>query len=271
MRKDIKDITRIYNSVAEFSAALSGPYNEVFANPYERASDSGSESFTGTPDYETADKLMNYGDSGSLEKIQAVRVRNNAGNGTEIRRRQVNSVVGYAPNVPNYLRGVPVSMIGQNRVRVQSSKVVSVVYNFTVYSGVSQDSITKESAKLLSVITSMERAGYRAGLSVMFSATKGAERYNIIIKVKDPGQYMDVRKLAYIFVNPSFLRRHCFRAEETEQELREPWNYGYGGVTEGDICKNIVKDTPALKDSKYIGFDDLLNRTPADVEKILLS
>lgn len=271
MRNKIKDITRIYNSVAEFSAALSGPYNKVFANPYERASDRGSESFTGTPDYETADKLMNYGDSGSLEKMQAVKVRKNAGQGTEIRRRQVNSVVGYAPNVPNYLRGVPVSMIGQNRVRVQSSKVVSVVYNFTVDSGVSQDSIMKESAKLLSVITSMERAGYRAGLSVMFSATKGAERYNIIIKVKDPGQYMDVRKLAYIFVNPSFLRRHCFRAEETERELTENWNNGYGMVSDSNICRRIVNNTPALKVAKYIGFDELRGRTPADVERILLS
>ena len=271
MKTRLKEITRIYNSVAEFSAALSGPYNEVFANPYERASDRGSESFTGTPDYETADKLMNYGDSGSLEKIQAVRVRNNAGNGTEIRRRQVNSVVGYTPNVPNYLRGIPVSMIGQIRQRFQSSKVVSVVYNFTVNSGVSQDSITKESAKLLSVITSMERAGYRAGLSVMFSATKGAERYNIIIKVKDPGQYMDVRKLAYIFVNPSFLRRHCFRAEETEKELTENWNNGYGQVSDSNICRRIVSNTPALKGAKYIGFDELRGRTPADVEKILLS
>ena len=117
----------------------------------------------------------------------------------------------------------------------------------------------------------MEKAGYRAGLSVMFSATKGAERYNIIVKVKDPGQYMDLRKLAYILVNPSFLRRHCFRALETEQELREPWNHGYGGVTEGDICKDIVKGTPALKESKYIGFDDLLSRTPEEIEKSLLS
>lgn len=272
MRKNIKDITRIYNSVAEFSAALAGPFNEsLFGNSWQRASVTGSESFTGTRDYETADKLMNYGDSGSLEKMQAVKVRKNAGQGTEIRRRQVNSVVGYAPNVPNYLRGVPVSMIGQTRQRFQSSKVVSVVYNFTVYSGVSQDSITKESAKLLSVITSMERAGYRAGLSVMFSATKGAERYNIIIKVKDPGQYMDVRKLAYIFVNPSFLRRHCFRAEETEKELTEEWNKGYGMVSDSNICRRIVNNTPALKGAKYIGFDDLLHRTPADVEKILLS
>ena len=82
MTQRVKEITRIYNSVAEFSAALSGPYNEVFANPYERASDRGSESFTGTPDYETADNLMNYGDSGSLEKMQAVKVRKNAGQGT---------------------------------------------------------------------------------------------------------------------------------------------------------------------------------------------
>ena len=272
MKRNIKDITRIYNSVAEFSAALAGPFNEsLFGNSWQRASVTGSESFTGTPDYESADHLLNYGDSGSLEKMQAVRVRKNAGQGTEIRRRQVNSVVGYAPNVPNYLRGVPVSMIGQNRVRVQSSKVVSIVYNFTVHCGVSEETIINESVKLLSVIGSMEKAGYRAGLSVMFSATKGAERYNIIVKVKDPGQYMDLRKLAYILVNPSFLRRHCFRAMETEQELREPWNHGYGGVTEGDICKDIVKGTPAIKDSKYIGFDDLLNRTPEEIEKSLLS
>ena len=113
-------------------------------------------------------------------------------------------------------------MIGQNRIRVQSSKVVSIVYNFTINCGVPEKTIISESVKLLSVIGSMEKAGYRAGLSVMFSATKDAERYNIIVKVKDPGQYMDLRKLAYILVNPSFLRRHCFRALETEQELREP-------------------------------------------------
>ena len=119
MRKNIKDITRIYNSVAEFSAALAGPFNEsLFGNSWQRASVTGSESFTGTPDYESADHLLNYGDSGSLEKMQAGKVRKNAGQGTEIRRWQVHSVVGYAPNVPNYLRGVPVSMIGQNRIQI---------------------------------------------------------------------------------------------------------------------------------------------------------
>ena len=55
MRKNIKDITRIYSSVAEFSAALAGPFNEsLFGDSWQRASVTGSESFTGTPDYESA-------------------------------------------------------------------------------------------------------------------------------------------------------------------------------------------------------------------------
>ena len=42
MKKDIKDITRIYNSVAEFSAALLGPFNEsLFGNWWQRASVTG--------------------------------------------------------------------------------------------------------------------------------------------------------------------------------------------------------------------------------------
>ena len=272
MKKTVKEITRIYNSVAEFSAALSGPYNtKIFE---KRCSETLPESFTGTPNLETANKLLEYGDAGSLEKIQAVRVRNNAGNGAEIRRRQVNSVVGYTPNVPNYLRGIPVSMIGQTRQRFQSSKVINIVYGAGAAYNIGPEQIASESSKLLSVINSIEKAGYRVGLSILYSRTNQdrSEREACIIKIKDAGQYMDVRKLAYILVNPSFQRRHLFRFTETVTEFSDPrWQDHYGYHVDKEYNKDLINRTPALKGSKYIGFYNLMNKTAEDVEKILLS
>lgn len=91
------------------------------------------------------------------------------------------------------------------------------------------------------------------------------------VKVKDPGQYLDIRKLAYILVNPSFLRRHFFRLAETDPELTQSyWNIGYGFVLDDDEMKNVIKGIPSLKDIKYLSFEMIKGRNSEAIQKMII-
>lgn len=99
----------------------------------------------------------------------------------------------------------------------------------------------------------------------------GKERIIFSVKVKDPGQYLDIRKLAYVLVNPSFLRRHFFRLAETDPDLTQSyWNIGYGFVLDDSEMKDIIKGIPSLKDSKYLSFEMIKGRNSEAIQKMII-
>lgn len=269
------DIIRIYNSIQEFSASLNRETNKVFKNAELMSNIPDENGFKGTPDFETADKYLKYGDSENLSRIQAVRVQGSNKTGTEIRSRQCNGIVGNVPNVANYLKGVPNCMIRKERQKFSNSKVINIIYNCTVDGTVKGHTVAEESAKLLSIVSAAEKQGYRVGISVMVGAAvrvrSGKERIILSVKVKDPGQYLDIRKLAYVLVNPSFLRRHFFKLAETDPELTQSyWNIGYGYVLDDDEMKNVIKGIPSLKDSKYLSFEMIKGRNSEAIQKMII-
>lgn len=270
------DIIRVYNSIQEFSASLNRETNKVFKGAELRSDIPDKNGFKGTPDFETADKYLKYGDSENLSRIQAVRVQGSNKSGTEIRSRQCNGVVGSVPNVANYLKGVPNCMIRKERQRFSnSSKVINICYNCTTDGTVKGHTVAEESAKLLSIVSAAEKQGYRVGISVLVGAAvrtkSGKERIFLSVKVKDPGQYLDIRKLAYILVNPSFLRRHYFRLTETDPDLTQSyWNIGYGFVLDDSDMKEVIKGIPSLKDSKYLSFEMIRGKNDKEIQRMII-
>ena len=269
------DIIRVYNSIQEFSASLNRETNKVFKNAELRSNIPDENGFKGTPDFETADHHLKYGDSENLSRIQSVRVQGSNKSGTEIRMRQCNGVVGNVPNVANYLKGVPNCMIRKDRQKFSNSKVINIAYNCTTDGKVKGQTVAEESAKLLSIVSAAEKQGYRVGISVLVGtavrAGRDKERVILSVKVKDPGQYLDIRKLAYILVNPSFLRRHYFRLAETDPDLTQNcWNIGYGFVLDDSDMKNVIKGIPSLKDSKYLSFEMIRGKSDKEIQRMII-
>ena len=205
----MKNLTKKFESLAALSAFISNNHPCGYFENYlseELATGRKRPEFYGTPDYETANKMLLCGWHEGAERVNAAMIKSAAA--MSERPRCYNSVVGFAPNVPNYLSGCPLNMINKKRVRVPA-RVVSIVYNCAVDYTVSTGQIETVAAKLFNVVAGLESSGVRVDLYVIMCAKKGAETFSMSVKIKSAGQPFNLLKMVYPVVHPSFLRRHC--------------------------------------------------------------
>lgn len=204
----MKTISRKFDSLTALSAFIANTSVCGFFENYPAeclASVSGSEAKTNTESYDTANNLMLGGWHDGAKRVQVAMVQ--SASASSDRPRCYNSVVGFAPNVPNYLAGYPLNMINKKRVRVPA-RVVDIVYNCAVDYGVESNKIETAAAKLFNVAVSLERSGVRANLWVMVASEAGRERFVMAVKIKSANQPFNLVKMIYPVVHPSFLRRH---------------------------------------------------------------
>lgn len=267
-----KYFCKSFENLASFHAYLNGtPYSKTFAG---RSHDSvtGTRAFTGTDSYEAAEKLLIEGDAESAAKIYKavnIKIKQTAGAGTKMRR--FSSVCGGAVNVPATLVGLPKSMYNTKKIHFENgSKVLTICYNNNASSCVSVDEKVNASAALVAAVVELENRGYRINLYASCSAYNGHEYCANFVKVKDSGQYMDLLKMSYPLVNPSFQRRHAFRFRETMPGLSRGWVGGYGcSVTDSATVATLAKEA-GLNLKKIVTYYEIDGKTPAEiVDKIL--
>ena len=215
--------------------------NKDVFNPYHVSSIEGPESFTGTKSLDHANTLLKYGWEKGAQLLTKKFKLENVKLGQKERRKMVNDIVGFQANVPRYLQGIPTNMVNQTKV-VKKQKIINLVKGITYKAGVSADRIIEDSTKTLLLVNELEKKGFRVNLSVMFSAFCGNERVLFKTKIKAAGEKLNISKLAYPMVNPSFLRRHMFRSLENEKRIKnKSWAGGYGQpLTRNEDVKGVL-------------------------------
>lgn len=243
-----------FTSITQFLSVINSRKNNT-AMAGEDSSEHGSTDFTGTKSYEEATRLITNGWEEVLPRIKEkfeTSIKSNH-NGAIDKRRTYNHVVGYAPNVPNAILGLPQSMINQKR-EPQKVKVVSIVYAPDANSGTSADTFIKAGVVVLNIINRLELNGLRVRLMITVMDTfKNGTFVNATINVKDYREQLDLKKLAFPIANPSMLRRFGFKWLETFPELTERgFAGGYGKTISGEKehKADLVK-AGIIKDSDY--------------------
>lgn len=261
------DYIEIFNSVADFSAALNGrELNHVFKDAGVESSKTKRESFTGTKDYKTADYLFNAGDASNLNKLQSVNFKNTPVD-NQLKKLLQKSVCGGVPIVPLAVMGIPKNMLTSVR-RTTAARVVDIVYNITFSASISTNNIIKAGAKVASLVKCLEQRRVRVNLYVAFSSTEGTDKsVRTAIKLKEASAPLNMLRLAYPLINPSFLRRHMFRFLETvPAEIDEQFTQGYGRVEYfNDKSKQAFIKAGINKNSIFINGSDLIN---ADINQM---
>ena len=223
------DYFKKFDSVGAFRAYLEDtPISASYKRWGCASQRAGRASWYGTESYQDADELMIYGDNDSAAKMAAAAVRLRGGSDGS-RRAFVDSVAGFTPNVPNYLRGLPCSMIASSKVATKN-KVINLVYNMSAHWQITTDELAEAGAKVLSAIVAAEKNGYRVNLYAagVTKSRSGATNTGLFIKIKDSASYLTPAKIAYFLVNPSFLRRHNFAYIERQPVRGDEWKrYGY--------------------------------------------
>ena len=222
--------------------------------------------WTGTRNFEEANRLFMYGDKVSADKLNdKLRKIKAQGKGNETRNNLYNSPCGFLPIVPKVLAGDPQNMLAIRKETYKSTKVINIVYSMSCSGSTPADVILEASAKLVEVICQLEKNGYRINLYTGDNAKFNNAETAFIIKIKDSGKYIDTLRLAYPLINPSFLRRHSFRWLE-----RYP-NYNargyYGSPMTGTEFRQMLSDK--IKNAKIISIYDIMGKDTEQIAKFI--
>lgn len=270
---DIKKVQHEhFDSIKRFLETInSRPNNSVMS--WKDSSTTGSQSFTGTKSYAEATELITNGWEDVLPEIKkqfTTAVKNNE-NGTIDRRRTYNHVVGYAPNVPNAILGLPQSMINQHR-EPQKVKVVSIVYAPDANGGTDAKTFIKAGIVVLNIINQLELNGLRVRLMLTsMDSIKYGTFVSCTINVKDFREQLDLKKLAFPIANPSFLRRFGFKWLETYPELTENgFTDGYGSTISGELShKDDMVKAGIIKNTDYFLSLERIEKNNFDIQKVM--
>jgi len=240
-------IVERFDSVATFWAGISEKETQNAFKGYEYSKDNSKRrlEFTGTKDFESATKLLLEGDRQSADEVlrQVTAIKRQVGKETQ-RQRVGTGVVGFAPNVPNYLAGVPRNMITATPNK-RKEKIINLVYNIGCPYSVDKETLKKAVINLAGAIVALEAGGARvnvfANWTVWDSKRGGGKHYtSLFVRVKNASQPLDCLKMIYPLGHPSMLRRHAFRWIETTKEVPECFSHGYGSQVEphqvGRLC-----------------------------------
>lgn len=244
-----------YHNLTAFAKSLERKENTVFARASLHSKENCDSDWAGTRTYEEAVDLFNNGWSEKVEEIRKGLVQFAKANERDVsyqKKRPENSVVGFAPHVPNAILGLPNSMIQTERTPMKV-KVVRIIYNMTMNCGTDAEDIMNAGLAVLKIAYSLEMKGYRVRIDVNpFLATKGSENSCCLVCVKDWRQPIDIKKVAFPIAHPAMFRRLGFRWLEVCDIKNSDWTGGYGRSLENlKDAKKVLEDANAIGKNDY--------------------
>lgn len=235
-----KDKIVIFDSITEVVQFNRNTERTEYYQKYHDSDNisSGTYHFTKTNSYEEAEDLLLHGWDSMAEKLtnklRKVTCKNNG-----YKNKTVYGVQGYQACVPRYLQGVPDNMVSNKRI-VTKQKVINIVKDFGYSGSTSTSTIEEESIKVLKMVNELELKGYRVNLSIVFVSRYRGKYIGIMVKIKNAGQKMNVKQLAFPLVHPSMFRRIMFGLIERLEETKH-FGKGYGICTTYEETKHLFE------------------------------
>lgn len=234
-----------YNSISEFIQTI----NSRSQNPEmtSKASEIAGYTFTGTHDYNEAENLLLHGwveESEKLNEMLKLKVLK------EKSVKNIYDVAGFQCSVPRYLQGIPTNMINQ-KVITKKQKVITITKNISYSTYVRKETIEEESVKVLQLVNSLEKQGYRVILNVTMicKSKKGGIILCNKVRIKNASERLNLSKISFPMVHPSYLRRILFKWIETFEYTTKSFDTNYGVPVKCEDFNNIIKNNK--NDNEY--------------------
>lgn len=265
-----KYIARRFDSLHEYEKHLTnGTTQKAFTCPSSQREGEYEKQFRGTTTYEEANGLLMYGDRDLAASIEAggvsqtrARIRANV----QCIKTEA-SVVGFMPHVPNFVAGVPLSMIDARRT-TRPSRSLSVVYVCSTNCGITTGEMIDAASKVLSAVMMIEASGTRVNLYSAGLITGHGAKIAAVVRVKSSDKKLDVVRCAYPLVNPSFFRRHFFRFVETTAGVPARYSNGYGHAphdAKGELLDVAKHARLGIDNAVVLGFYDVQGKTADEI------
>lgn len=232
--------TEIYDSTSEFAADLKSRrrrINNVDHGYTDVREDCYSEGFQGVANYDEAMELLQRGYMPLVDQVKASMKKLKL---TKNNRSFRNSVVGFAPIVPNALKGLPTSMV-DNINDGTKNKVFDVYYDLAINSGTHASDLLIRGKALLEALMALELKGYCFNLYCAQSTTNSRLLSNIdilAIKVKNSDTPLNLIRVAFPLVHPAFFRVFGFDWMD-----KSPVTRMLGGGRGSPLCRQLDRDS----------------------------
>lgn len=236
--------------------------------PENRESLGEGYNFTRTHSYKEAMELAKYGWTEGTNNIKDYQIKVFKKLGTNARSLSpIYDVVGEFPDIGQYLNGEPEHLIRFEEGENKHKKLIKILVNTCCSGGVDTDTILNRGIVITSLIDILENINYRVELTVGYVGW-GYDDTKIIsntIITKNFEEVLNLERLSFILMHPSFFRRLGFRAIELDIDMKKAVDNGmYGRPIE------FSTDEISNYDLYFsaISLDD--NYTSNNTEKIIL-
>lgn len=165
--------------------------------------------------------------------------------------------VGYLPNIPRYLKGIPTNMYTYKKV--EATKMLNIYMQTDYNSYQTKEQIINRGVLTLNLINYLESNSIKVNFLLISASIQNNEIAMIKIPLKNAYERLNLKKCYFPLVHPSFLRRLCFRAEELMPLTDEDWANGYGRTLSFKEVDDILKQESFNTDYIYISTPEELN------------
>lgn len=216
-----------FASVYEFMNVISSrKSNKVFAGHPLASQMVSDDGWSGTRTWDDSVRIFKNGYADGMEAItRGFRIQTSE----VLQPRMVESIVGAAPNLPNYIKGLPTNMWHRPRNHKRDIQTCNVFYDRCASYKISTKELTRASHLALVAVRHLEAHGMHIGLHVMYTVYSPHQTICPVVKIKEALSPLNPLKVAYPMVHPAFFRRQIFRWEETSPVVTDDdYLDGYG-------------------------------------------
>ena len=255
-----------FNSIYEFEKTLnSRKTNSAFGRKPASKRVSSDDGWYQTATYSDADNLLEKGWNAQVEGMK-VELQKFSSQIDAVYNKQIKHLAGYAPCVPNAIRGVPKSMFATKKInKTENRRVLHIIFNNTAAGRVKAEDLMQSGMTLLKLVTVLDKKHVKTKLEVIpkMSAVDDSI-YGCSVMIKDYNQPFNLSKMAYPLAHVGFFRRHGFRFLETVEGFKNTnfvEGYGHSMIYTDEKLKNeYFKYAGFLKEGTvYIDFNDVKN------------
>ena len=235
-----------FSSIFELMNTLKERPNNKFMRGAHSSQTTGNSSWSGTNTYEEAESLLIYGYNDPVKNIKSNLIKNKklVSKMYNLIPKPIttNQVVGFVPNVPNALMGLPKSMISVEKIN-RNKKTISIIYATGGAVGIEPKTLESAGTALVSAINLIELAGIQTKLSIGFMPTV-YDRQIIFptVNIKNFNERFSLQKICFPMVHPSMFRRIGFKYLETCPGMEEDFSCGYGRSASLEQIKTCLKE-----------------------------
>jgi len=230
---DDTTVIREFDSIGEMVSFISNtPDNGKYPGDSEKV----SKKFSMTSSYKEAlDLLLTGWTEASKKMTHALKV---APQPAPIKKqRSVYSVAGHTASVPRYLQGIPTNMVSSIPDR-RKQPVVTINHSICYASYWNAEDIMAEGIKALQAVQAIEASNRNVKLNIICIARSDRDHIRgFKVTIKQPGERLNISKMAFPLAHPSMLRRVFFKYMEVEPDMPHKF-YAYGYPC-NDKCEKI--------------------------------